>query len=94
LFGNRKLEDISNLKKLDNLIEINLDECNLSEIPKNITKLKNLQKLFLYHNTELKNISILSELKNLKELDITGCPVSSTDRKKLQTMLPNLKLDY
>ncbi len=61
--------EIINKAKRTNAKEINLSNCGLTELPKELLELKNLTVLDLYHN-ELTDVSYIKELKKLIKLDL------------------------
>lgn len=66
--------------EIDSLSILNLADCLLSEIPHQVSKLKNLKKLFLENNEIEMNDNIL-DLPNLKQLALSNNKI--TDISKL-----------
>lgn len=79
----RRISDISNLKELVNLVELNL----YNVVPKDIRalkELKNLKRLHLDWGEIIKDISVLGELKELEHLSL--CSNAIIDISVLKTL--------
>ena len=67
-------EDISNIKSLTKLKNLNLSECSSIKILTGIENLKNLEELVLFDSNNLQDVNALSELPSLAKLNMDGCP--------------------
>lgn len=68
--------------EIDSLSILNLADCSLSKIPHQVSKLKNLKKLFLENNEiEFETNDDVLDLRNLKQLALTNNKI--TDISKL-----------
>jgi Leucine-rich repeat (LRR) protein len=69
-----------------------LKENQLSTLPKEIAKLKNLQKLDLSGNQLSTLPKEIAKLKNLKELYLGGNPISDEEMQRIQELLPKCEI--
>lgn len=85
---NCQSELLNTLSKSDGLKSLNLSNCNLTLLPSQISRMKNLQNLNLSGN-KLTSINSILSLKQLASLDVSRCELSKDEIEKLKKALPN-----
>lgn len=83
--------EFGNLGQLERLY---IRQNQLKELPKSIARVKSLRELDLSMN-QLKSLPFeVAGLKNLKTLILVGNDINSTERKKIQALLPHTKIIF
>ncbi len=81
-------ELINTLSKVNKLKILDLSNTNLTQIPSQISHLKNLEHLNISNN-KLQSISELFKMKKLLSLDVSSCNLTQLQIDKIRSELPN-----
>ncbi len=84
-------EELTELTELNIII---LRGNNIKSIPPSISKLINLKKLVLVNNVIRSLPPEIAELKELKTLNLKGNPIQPDEQAKIQSLLPDCKINF
>ena len=90
---NNQLTDVTALKELTQLTYLNLERNQLTEVPRGLEKLPQLERLWL-NNNKLTDVKGLENLTQLKELYLGNNPaLTKAQIAELQKALPKCRIE-
>lgn len=84
---------INTITKIPTLKDVNLSNCNITNLSSQISQLKNVESLNLSNN-KLSSVNELYSLKQLKTLNVSFCELSKSQIEKLKKELPTTEIIY